>query len=211
VAGRGGDLRFVPVLSDDVDMTSSHRDDDVAFSDILAAAQAGDGRAIEWLFVRLQPRLLRFLNAQEARAADDIAGDLWLAVATQISAFEGGWSEFRSWVFSIARRRLADHRRTAVRRRTDVTEAAVFDLRPSSETTEELVLDALSGQEAAAMIASSLRSEQAEVLLLRLLGDLDVDQVARIMNHTPNWVRVTQHRALRNLARRLGTKIAVMR
>jgi len=211
VAGRGGDLRFVPVLSDDVDMTSSHRDDDVAFSDILAAAQAGDGRAIEWLFVRLQPRLLRFLNAQEARAADDIAGDLWLAVATQIAAFEGGWSEFRSWVFSIARRRLADHRRTAVRRRTDVTEAAVFDLRPSSETTEELVLDALSGQEAAAMIASSLRSEQAEVLLLRLLGDLDVDQVARIMNHTPNWVRVTQHRALRNLARRLGTKIAVMR
>jgi len=192
-------------------MTSSHRDDDVAFSDILAAAQAGDGRAIEWLFVRLQPRLLRFLNAQEARAADDIAGDLWLAVATQIAAFEGGWSEFRSWVFSIARRRLADHRRTAVRRRTDVTEAAVFDLRPSSETTEELVLDALSGQEAAAMIASSLRSEQAEVLLLRLLGDLDVDQVARIMNHTPNWVRVTQHRALRNLARRLGTKIAVMR
>ena len=211
MAGRGGDLRFVPVLSDDVDMTSSHRDDDVAFSDILAAAQAGDGRAIEWLFVRLQPRLLRFLNAQEARAADDIAGDLWLAVATQIAAFEGGWSEFRSWVFSIARRRLADHRRTAVRRRTDVTEAAVFDLRPSSETTEELVLDALSGQEAAAMIASSLRSEQAEVLLLRLLGDLDVDQVARIMNHTPNWVRVTQHRALRNLARRLGTKIAVMR
>jgi len=202
---------FAPVVSDDADMTPSDRDDDEAFSEILAAAQAGDGRAIEWLFIRLQPRLLRFLNAQESRVADDIAGEVWLAVATQISAFEGGWSGFRSWVFSIARRRLADYRRTAVRRRTDITEAAVFDLRPTAETTEELVVATLTGQEAAAMIASSLRSDQADVLLLRLLGDLDVDQVAEIMNHTPNWVRVTQHRALRNLARRLGTKIAVMR
>lgn len=199
------------MVSDDAGMAPSDRDDDEAFGEILAAVQKGDGRAIEWLFVRLQPRLLRFLNAQESRAADDIAGDVWLAVATQISTFEGGWSEFRSWVFSIARRRLADYRRTAVRRRTDVTEAAVFELRPTAETTEELVLSALTGQEAAALIASSLRSDQADVLLLRLLGDLDVDQVAQIMNHTANWVRVTQHRALRNLARRLGTKIAVTR
>ena len=198
-------------MSDELGMTSPRPDDDSAFSEVLAAAQTGDDRSIEWLFVRLQPRLLRFLNAQETRAADDIAGEVWLAVATQISAFQGGWSDFRSWVFSIARRRLADYRRTAVRRRTDVTEAAVFDLRPSSDSIEELVLDAMSGQEAAAMIASSLRSDQAEVLLLRLLADLDVDQVAQIMNHTPNWVRVTQHRALRNLARRVDAKIAVMR
>jgi len=198
-------------VSDDAEMTPFDRDDDVAFGEVLAAARTGNGRSVEWLFVRLQPRLLRFLNAQEPRAADDIAGEVWLAVASQISAFEGGWSEFRSWVFSIARRRLADYRRTAVRRRTDVTEAAVFNLRPTSETTEELVLSALSGQEAAAIIASALRSDQAEVLLLRLLGDLDVDHVAQIMNHSPNWVRVTQHRALRNLAKRLGSKTAVMR
>jgi RNA polymerase sigma-70 factor (ECF subfamily) len=198
-------------MTDDGGMTPADRDDDSAFAEILAAAQAGDDRAIEWLFVRLQPRLLRFLNAHEARAADDIAGEVWLAIATQISTFAGGWSEFRSWVFSIARRRLADYRRTAVRRRTDVTEAAVFELRHTPDGTEQLALDSLSGQEAAKLIASTLRGDQAEVLLLRLLADLDVDEVAQIMNHTPNWVRVTQHRAVRNLAKRLGTKIAVMR
>jgi len=192
-------------------MTSPHRDDDVAFDEVLAAARAGDERAVEWLFIRLQPRLLRFLVAHEVRAADDIAGEVWLAVATHISGFVGGWPEFRSWVFSIARRRLADYRRTAVRRRTDVAEAKLFELRPTPETAEEVALDTMSGQDAARLIASSLRGDQAEVLLLRLLADLDVDQVAEMMNHTANWVRVTQHRALRNLARRLGTKIAVMR
>ena len=56
-----------------------------------------------------------------------------------------------------------------------------------------------------------LSGDQAEVLLLRVLADLDVDQVAAIMQRSPNWVRVTQHRAVRTLAKRLGPKIVVMR
>lgn len=189
-------------------MTSS--DDHNTFPSVLVAAQAGDDRSIEWLFVRLHPRLLRFLLVHEIRAADDIAGEVWLAVATHIAGFDGGWPEFRAWFFSIARRRLADFRRTAARRRTDPVEAKVFELRPTAETTEQRALETLSGQEAAKLIASTLGTDQAEVLLLRLLADLDVDQVAQVMNRTSNWVRVTQHRALHNLATRVGEKIAVM-
>lgn len=185
--------------------------DAASFSEILAAAQRGDERAVETLFVQLQPRLLRFLFAQEPRAADDIAADVWLAVATRIGTFEGGWADFRAWFFTIARRRLADHRRTAIRRRTDAVDGEVFERFPARESTEEAVLDSLSGQDAAALITSTLRGDHAEVLLLRLLGDLAVDQVAEIMERTPNWVRVTQHRAVRALATALGAEIAVIR
>ena len=191
-------------------MTSSEFDE-TSFVDALAAAQRGDERAAQSLFVLLQPRLLRFLVAQEPRAADDIAAEVWLAVATRITQFEGTWADFRAWFFTIARRRLADHRRTAVRRRTDVVEAEVFEHRPGRENPEQAVLDSLSGQEAARLITSSLSGDQAEVLLLRLLGDLDVDQVAGVMQRTPNWVRVTQHRAIRNLARMLDGEIVVIR
>jgi RNA polymerase sigma-70 factor (ECF subfamily) len=191
-------------------MTSSEFDE-TSFVDALAAAQRGDERAAQSLFVLLQPRLLRFLVAQEPRAADDIAAEVWLAVATRITQFEGTWADFRAWFFTIARRRLADHRRTAVRRRTDVVEAEVFEHRPGRENPEQAVLDSLSGQEAARLITSSLSGDQAEVLLLRLLGDLDVDQVAGVMQRTPNWVRVTQHRAIRNLARLIDGEIVVIR
>jgi RNA polymerase sigma-70 factor (ECF subfamily) len=98
-----------------------------------------------------------------------------------------------------------------VRRRTDVVEAEVFEHRPGRENPEQAVLDSLSGQEAARLITSSLSGDQAEVLLLRLLGDLDVDQVAGVMQRTPNWVRVTQHRAIRNLARLIDGEIVVIR
>ena len=86
-----------------------------------------------------------------------------------------------------------------------------YEIHPARDGTEQLVLDSLGGQEAATLITSMLRDDQAEVLLLRLLGDLDVDQVAAIMQRSPNWVRVTQHRAVRTLAKKVGAKIAVMR
>ena len=56
------------------------------------------------------------------------------------------------------------------------------------------------------MITALLSADQAEVLLLRVLADLDVDQVAAIVQRSPNWVRVTQHQTMTNLAKRLGPK-----
>jgi RNA polymerase sigma-70 factor (ECF subfamily) len=185
--------------------------DGTLFAAVLEAARRGDERAVERLFVELQPRLLRFLVAQEPRAADDIAAEVWLAVAARIAEFEGGWADFRAWFFAIARRRLADHRRTAVRRRTDPVAVEEFEERSARDCTEQVALDGLSGQEAAALITSTLGEDHAEVLLLRLLGDLDVDQVAAIMQRSPNWVRVTQHRAVRKLAKSLGVEVAVIR
>jgi len=181
------------------------------FDALVAGATSGDASAVEALFRELQPRLLRFLRSQEPRAADDLAAEVWVAVARGIARFQGDWGDFRAWIFAIARRRLADHRRTAARRRTDVAESESFELRPSADAPEEQTLDKLTGQQAASLITSVLSGDQAEVVLLRVLADLDVDEVAAIMERSPNWVRVTQHRALRTLARRLGPKVVVMR
>jgi RNA polymerase sigma-70 factor, ECF subfamily len=181
------------------------------FNEVIGRAGAGDPCAVEELFLELQPRLLRFLRSQESRVADDLAAEVWLAVARGIGRFEGDWPDFRAWIFAIARRRLADHRRTAVRQRTEVVEAEVFENHLADDRTENEALDKISGQRAAAIITAVLSGDQAEILLLRVLADLDVDQVAYIMQRTSNWVRVTQHRAMRNLAKRLGPKIVVMR
>ena len=181
------------------------------FDVVIARVGNGDPHAIEELFRELQPRLLRFLRSQESRAADDLAAEVWLAVAGGIARFDGDWSDFRAWIFAIARRRLADYRRTAVRRRTDIVEVETFENHAALDMPENEVLQTMSGQQAAALITTVLSGEQAEVVLLRVLGDLDVDQVASIMQRSPNWVRVTQHRAMRTLARRLGPKIVVMR
>ena len=198
------------MTTDDLDMPSAPFDPST-FDAVIAGAGSGDPGAIEELFHELQPRLLRFLRSQESRAADDLAAEVWLAVAKGISRFDGDWPDFRAWVFGIARKRLADHRRTALRRRTDIVDVGTFEQHLADDAPEAEALDKMSGQQAATLIASVLSGEQAEVLLLRVLADLDVDQVASIMQRTPNWVRVTQYRAVRTMAKRLGPKIVVMR
>lgn len=178
--------------------------DAASFPTVLAGARLGEEWAAEVLFVDLQPRVLRFLRSAEPRVADDLAGEVWLAMAQGIARFEGDLSGFRAWVFTIARRRLADHRRTAMRRATDPVAGEWFADRATDlgDDPADLALDGLSAQASIDLIVSMLPPDQAEVLLLRIVADLDVAHVAEVLDRTPNWVRVTQHRALRRLAER---------
>ena len=178
--------------------------DEASFQEVLAAARTGAPWAAEVLFRDLQPRVLRFLRSTEPRAADDLAGDVWLAMARGVATFEGDLGDFRAWVFSIARRRLADHRRTAARRATDPVDHAQFAHRTDGTDTAALAVGGMSGQAAVDLITASLPAEQAEVLVLRIVAELDVHHVAEVMGRSSNWVRVTQHRALRRLEERFA-------
>lgn len=181
--------------------------DQASFSDVLGAAKLGEEWAIEQLFVDLQPRVLRFLRGLEPTAADDLAGEVWLAIARGIKGFEGDLAGLRAWVFTIARRRAADYRRSAGRRPAAPTETEFFDGLIGADDTAQEVIERLSGQDAVNLIAATLPDEHAELLMLRVLGELDVLHVAEVMRRSPNWVRVTQHRALRRLAAVLDTAV----
>ena len=52
----------------------------------------------------------------------------------------------------------------------------------------------------AARVVAVLPHDQAEVVLLRVLGGLDVEDVARVLHKQPGTVRSLQQRALRRLA-----------
>ena len=170
----------------------------------LRAAQRGEAAGLSALFRTYQPRLLRYLRAREPRLADDLASETWLAVAQRLGTFEGNTSEFTAWLFTIARLRMIDARRTATRRRTDPT-ADIDDANTAS--TEQVAIDKLSAQDAVNLITGALTDDQAEVILLRTLGDLSVDQVAELLGHDAGWVRVTQHRATRRLAERYSERL----
>jgi len=185
---------------------------DAPFAEVIAAARGGDERAITTLFEVTQPRLLRFLRSQEPRLADDLASEVWISVARGIHGFDGDEDGFRAWVFTIARRRIVDARRSALRRPLQAVHVdSNGDGHPASstESTERIALDALSGQQAVDLVSELLEPDQAEVVLLRVLADLDCAQVAAIMGRTENWVRVTQHRALKRLSERVGSRLGV--
>ena len=62
-----------------------------------------------------------------------------------------------------------------------------------------MVLEDLSATAAAAFVVATLPRDQAEIVLLRVLGGLSVEQVAEMLGKRAGTVRVLQHRALRRL------------
>lgn len=171
----------------------------VAFEDVLAAAQAGEEWGFAALYRDLNPALLRYFSARASGAGEDLAADTWLAAARRLSAFSGDEGAFRAWMFTIAYRRLVQHWRDSGRTPARVVED--LDGRAAADDTEAEALEATAAREAAVAIARSLPPDQADVVLLRVLGGLDVGQVAEVLDKRPGAVRALQHRALRRLAR----------
>jgi len=172
---------------------------DPEFQAVLGAAASGDERALTALYRSLHPRLLRYLRAIEPGDAEDIASEVWVGIIRGLGRFRGDRSDLFAWAFSIARRRALDLRRTRARRATDPRPDDDLVALSGWGDVEREAMDAVSTREAIAMVAS-LPAAQAEVVLLRVLGDLTVQEVARIMARRPGTIRVLQHRALRRLA-----------
>ena len=170
------------------------------FDSVLTAAQAGGEWAFAALYRDLNPRLLRYFGAHATPVAEDLAAETWLGVATHIGAFRGDEDGFRGWLFTIARRRLVQHWRDTGRRPSIPVEPDTLADRAGADDPEAASLAAVSAQEAAAAIVAALSPEQAEVVLLRLVAGLSVDQVASILGKQAGTVRVLQHRALHRLA-----------
>ena len=189
-------------------MRAAGRDGQV-FADALDAARHGDTAGLSVLYREFHPPLLRYLRSRERQLADDLASETWVAVAQRITAFDGDRSAFSAWLFTIARHRLADFRRTSSRRRTDTVAEVSENARDTP--TEQIAIDNLSAQAAVDRIVRVLTSDQAEVIMLRVLGDLSIAQVARVMGRDVVWVGVTQHRALERLATRFRSEMLVVR
>ena len=169
------------------------------FAEVLEAANGGDEAAFVALFRSVQPALLRYLSAVGGSLAEDVAADTWLSVVRSMRRFEGDEQGWRAWVLTIARARLRDEQRRAVRRPVPVdSDAALADLVDPADV-EAGVEQSLSTQAALALVAR-LPREQAEVVLLRHVVGLDVEHTAQVVGKRPGTVRVTAHRGLKRLA-----------
>jgi RNA polymerase sigma-70 factor (ECF subfamily) len=173
-----------------------------AFERVLAEAKAGAEWAITALYRDLQPSLLRYLRSQAPADGDDLASEVWLDAASSLIRFEGDEAAFRRWLFTIARRRLVDLRRRDGRRRA-VLEPLEHSMAFTTADPEARLLAASEAEAALARIAS-LPPDQAEVVLLRVIGGFTVDDVAVIVGKKPGAIRVLQHRGLKRLAEELA-------
>lgn len=178
------------------------------FADTLAAAQLGDEGAFTTLFREFNPAVLRYLTVLAGRGlAEDIAAETWVSALRSFAAFVGDEKALRGWLLTIARARWVDTVRAHTRRPEVVTDATPEV--PSAEDVHDMVERGFTTDWALRLIAT-LPPDQAEVVTLRVVGQLDVGEVAELTGKTANHVRVLTHRGLKKLAETLGDPAAVM-
>ncbi len=177
---------------------------DEEFASVLSAARAGADWAWSRLYADLAPTVLGYLRSRGAPDAEDVLGETFLQVVRGLEGFDGDESGFRSWVFTIAHRRLVDDRRRRGRRPVHPAADDVLDGQlPPMAAGEDEALASL-GTERVLALLDSLTEEQRAALALRFVGGLTLPEVAAVLGRTDNATKALQRRGLRSLRRHLG-------
>jgi RNA polymerase sigma factor (sigma-70 family) len=175
-----------------------------AFDDVLAAAQTGAAWAFRALWEDLSPAVAGYLRSRGAAEPDDLTSEVFLAVFTQLSSFTGDEAALRAYVFTIARRRLVDEIRRRSRRGPEVQWTEDADHRRTS-SAEDTALDQL-GSDRTRELLEGLSADQRDVLVLRIFGDLTVEQVADVLGKRPGAVKALQRRGLEALRKKVSSR-----
>lgn len=175
---------------------------------MLAAAKSGAGLAFECLWRAYVGPVTGYVRLQGVQEPDDVASEVFLSAFRTLGRFNGDESAFRSWLFTIAHRRIVDTRRRASRR---VEERALDGtVEPGSEPgPEPEVLDRLA-EERVRTLCDRLVADQRDVLLLRLVGGVTVEEAAAALGKSAGAVKALQRRglvALRTMLEREGVTL----
>lgn len=166
---------------------------------LVTAAKAGCTASFERIYRQLAGQVASYLRWHRASDPDGLTNDVFAQVHRNLASFEGDESGFRSWLFTIAHHRMIDDRRRASRQPQFHAEAGVDESLGCGDVEED-AFAAMARDQVLDMLAV-LSHDQREVVLLRIVADLSVEKVARLLDKREGAVKALQHRALAALRR----------
>lgn len=174
---------------------------DDSFNSLIEAARAGSEEAWTELLAPVAPKLVAYLRMRGSRDPEGTAGDVFIDVARNIKTFNGGRGNFTSWVFVIAHRRAID----AYRRDQTLPDEVLTDAPPElglALSAEDEALRLVSSEEVAELLAA-LTAPQRDVIFLRIIAQLTLEETAKVLNRPLSAVKALQRRGLAALRRQI--------
>lgn len=151
----------------------------------------------------LAPAVLGYLRARGVADSEAVTQDVFIALYPRMGSVTGGAAGLKTLVFTIAHARSVDHHRRLAR----TPRLVGYD--PEDQTraepsTEELALGRGLGIGILTLL-DGLSADQREVIALRVIADLSLEQTAAITGRSTGAVKQLQRRALLALRRQLAT------
>ena len=174
-----------------------------SFDSVLDAARGGAGWAFERLFEWLARPVAGYLRGAGLEDPDGSANDVMLRAFTSLDRFSGDEDRFRSWVFTIAHHLVIDERRRRSRRPRLAPLDTSGDEPGPPEAAAEVHAFITLGDERVRTLLAGLAPDQRDVVLLRIVADLSIEDTAAAVGKRPGAVKALQHRAMRTLRSRL--------
>ena len=173
----------------------------------LVGAALRTPHAFELLYLRYADRLYRYVAGLTGSTtlADDIVSDTMIAAFEHLAQFDPARGTFAGWLFTIARRRVADDQRRLGRLRRAFSRHG-----PEPVAEDDILSGIIRTEEAAHLRAAMLRvpRNDRDVLLLRYVVGLSGPEIAEVLGISSGAMRTRLHRAMRRLANELGERDA---
>lgn len=182
--------------------------ENLAVAEGLKRQEAG---MLDGLIVRYQHRLLRYLLflTGNREMAEDLFQEVWMRVLTRGTQFNGK-ARFETWLFTIARNLVIDHRRKRTMSSLDeLFETGNDDDKPMSFEVADhqpTPFDSLSSTEDRAQIATALLHLDTlyrEVLVLRFHEEMTLEEIAKVTRAPLSTVKSRLYRGLAAIKPRL--------
>jgi RNA polymerase sigma-70 factor (ECF subfamily) len=182
----------------------------VDFDELLREARLGEGAAFAELWSRHATRVAGFVRAGGASdVVEEITSDVFAAAFDGIGRFDGDETGFVALLMTIARRRVTDEHRRRARRVPVESWEHQRDVRGPASVEDDAITRASVGELSEHL--ARLTQDQREVVLLRLLADLSLEQTAAVMGKRVGTVKSLQRRGLDALRRSLTASPQVTR
>jgi RNA polymerase sigma factor (sigma-70 family) len=159
--------------------------------------QAAGSSVFSVVYRTYASQVLGYLAARGVEDPEAAMQEVFLSVLPRLGTIRGGSAGLRTFIFSVAHARMVDDHRRQSRTPAKLPFEPGLDQREESSAEAE-ALERVSPREVLDLL-DGLPRDQREVLALRLVAGLTVEQSAEAMGKSPGAVKQLQRRALAKL------------
>jgi RNA polymerase sigma-70 factor (ECF subfamily) len=170
---------------------------------LLSQASRGDQTAVTEIYERYFPAMYQFIRLQvdDPGLAEDITSEVFFKFVDTVGGRSGPSQSLRGWLFRVARNEIYQHYGKI---RQFPTSTLDDWLSTPSEGDLEVQFIHSVDLERARQALRMLAPDQREVLILRFVEELDLQETAAIMGKNVGAIKSLQFRAISTLRQILG-------